>query len=375
MFISLKDNNKNKTITYLSKPFEQKLTIRFSGTKALVTAKKIITPQMAIEQANVLRNKFIFLKYCEHFKKINYEDLKKDDLFIKEMDDMINSSNSLNSRAFQLALEVTYRKRHFNIKSLQTFYENDFRIENIFNANQNTCEQSTIHSALLAKNLVKTLGLDKNDVIVNCTPYDISLSNLTKDTQKMMTYSKEMTGNSCCDLRIKDRPFDFKDTKDICIAQNHVYNLYTESIFIKGYTILLNLEKHLDYTLKKGYMFLDSKTLKFIKQVQNQLQHHREMNTPLESRFDMLNKISITPGIPKEFKMPIFLLGKKPLMEQLFGEYPLRVENVPLPHGSLDYPKAQKAIMGICSIFDKQIQNKITEITQNSLTFHMEELD
>lgn len=376
MFISLTYNNKNKNnITYLTKPFEKKLTKRFSGSKAFFAANKVITPQIALEQANVLRNKLIFLNYCEHFKKINYEDLKKDALFIKEMDDMINSANSLNSRAFQLALEVTYRKRRFDITCLQKFYENDFHVENIFNINQNTCEQSTIHSALLTKKLVTTLRLDKKDVVVNCTPSEITPSKITKDIQNIMHYSKEMTGNSCCDVMIKERPFDFKDTKEFSIAKNHIYNLYMDSMIIQGHKILSNLEKHLDYLVNKESMFFDATTLKFIKQVQNQMKQHREMNTSIESRFDMLNKISITPGIPKEFKMPIFLLNKKPLIETLQNDNHFPVENIPLAHGNLNYPKAQQAIMGICSTYNKQIQSKITEITNNSLIFNTEELD
>lgn len=372
MFISL--NYKNKNITYLEKQCERKITKRFSGIMTVVT-KKVITPQIAQEQVNILRNKLIFLKYCEHFKKINYEDLTQDSLFIKEMDDMINSNISLHSRAFQLALEVTYRKRHFNINSLQAFYANDFSIENVFNINQNTCEQSTIYSALSTKKLVTTLRLDKKDVIVNCTPYEISPSNITKDIQNIMDFSKKMTGNSCCDLMIHKRPFDFKDTKTFSIAQNHIYNVSAEFMLLKGHKILFDLEKHLAFTIEKNYTRLDLNTLNFIKQVQKKLQYYRESNTPIESRFEMLNKISISTNVPKEFKMPIFIVSKKPLIETLYSEDHIAAKDVPLEHGNLDYPKAQKAIMGICSTYNNQLKNKITEITNNSLTFNTDDID
>lgn len=119
-----------------------------SGTPMQMFAK-VISPQALLEQKHLIRNKAIFLRFCQHFKEKSLAELLDDKVFITYVSDNINKEPMLFSRAFQLALEVSYFKRHFNQQILQEVYKNDFIIQDSFNINKGICDQSTIYSSAL----------------------------------------------------------------------------------------------------------------------------------------------------------------------------------------------------------------------------------
>lgn len=68
-------------------------------------------------------------------------------------------------------------------------------------------------------------------------------------------------------------------------------------------------------------------------------------------------------------------LHSRALTETLYSKDHIAVKDLQLEHRNLDYSKTQQAIMGICSTYNNQLKNKITEITNNSLTFNTDDID
>lgn len=308
----------------------------------------------------------------EHFQKRTVTELLQDNIFLQEMHNNIHNEPTIVSRAFQLALEVTYSKRKFKEEALQNFYKNDFIVKDIFNVNHGLCDQSTIYTSMITKIFTNYMCISPENVVVNSTPLYMQKENITTSMQALMDYYKLMTGNSCPDLFINKRPYDLKDVKNISFGKNQIYLIDIEFINTKGFEILKKLEKSIADSINNN-INLSQETRSFSKIVLANLKNHRELETSPQIRFEMLCQM-ILKDIPKDFQMPIFIPIKKPKIESFDIVYSI-LDNIPLDKGHLDYVKAKKAIMGVLITYGIQHKYNIQEITHNSITFNKTDLD
>lgn len=278
-------------------------------------------------------------------------------IFAKNM----HNDPTLHSRAFQLALEVTYFKRRFNTSILQEIFKNDFIIKDYFTINNGLCDQSTIYSALLAKEFTNYFNLAKEDVIVLSTP----LYNIKHLLTSRNEYYKSITGNSIPDLTLKETPYDFKDSKDILLNKNHIYFLDINDIQKKSSEIIYNLEKQILLLQKNANPQLKI----YFKDIILILSTDKHPADKLNTIYSFMHKV--TP--PKEFRIPYIIFKKKAnITELLLDNKPnADIEAVPLDHGKLNEIKSQKAIMGITEKWSVDLKDIIQKATQNSIQFHI----
>lgn len=342
--------------------------------RTIVVPKKIIPSQILVEQKKILENKIIFNKYCEHFKNYSLAELQNDNIFITMMHNSIHNQPTLYSRAFQLALEVTYSKRKFSEQTLQEMYQNDFIIQDNFHVNKGICDQSTIYTSIIAKKIVTYLNLDIKDLIVNSTPLYLTKDKITESTKIIMDYNKKMTENTCPDFALKGRPYDLKEQKEISYSKNHIYLFDKDQMHKKGIEIFNNLEKALNNSLQNNQIILSKEMKMFTADIIKELANHRHLQTPIQSRVDSLNMFLLKKNIPKEFKMPIFVPVKKANLDDLLITN-IDNDKIPLDPGHLDYVKAKKALMGILERYPADVQLKIQEATCASIQFSISKIE
>ena len=136
----------------------------------LMATAATFNKQLASTQSKLLYNKAIFLRYCEHFEKYSLHELLNDHKFIQIMSRMVTEAPSLQTRAFQLAVEVSYSRRKFSLEALQESFQSDFTIKDVYVSNRGLCDQSTIYSSILMKFVKAQLKLDAASIQVNVTP-------------------------------------------------------------------------------------------------------------------------------------------------------------------------------------------------------------
>jgi hypothetical protein len=363
---------KNTSVTLNKELY--KIQKRYHSGNALVNnlTKKIISPQVLMEQRNLLKNKAIFMRYCEHFKNKTLSDLLNDKIFIQYVHESIHHQPTLFSRAFQLALEVTYSKRRFDEQVLKDMYKHDFLVEDTFGVNKGFCDQSTVYSCVLAKKVSFYFNLEVKDIIVNSTPIFLNKQKITETMKVSMDYNKKMTENTCPDISINGRPYDFKEPKDISFGKNQIYFIDIEHICKKGVEIFFKLEKSLENSLNNTHRPLSEKTKELTNTIIENLKKQRESQVSIEIRVESLNLLLFKKNIPKDFKMPLFIPMKKANIETLDTK---DVDQVPLDTGFLNETKTKKAIMGVLDTYDYRIKANIQEITHGSIQFNIPKIE
>ena len=328
----------------------------------LSKAKKVLSPEMLIEHQKMLKAKAVFFSYCQHFKTKTLAELLDDKILIQMMHNLAYKEPILNSRAFQVALEVTYFKRRFSETLLQDVCKNDFKIQDTFLVNNGMCDRSTLYSSILAKQLCMYFNLNFNDVIVHSTPLFLTQEKITPEIKTTMDYNRKMTGNTCSDIDIKQRPYDFKESQQFSYAKNQIYFLEAEKIRDQGFKIFEKLQASLEYSLKDSQQILSKEGRAFTIHVIKFLQNERQTQVSMEIVLENLNMFLHKSNMPPDFKIPLFIPTKKAALDSLYsGE---QVDKVILDHGTLTS--------------DNNIKAKIQEATHNSIQFDipkLEELD
>jgi hypothetical protein len=353
-----------KTLTLLTKNVSCKIQKR---TMLKNISKIPLTPALILEQKKIMLNKAIFLHYCNHFKELTLTQLLDDTTFIRTMHNQINRDPTLHSRAFQLAMEVTYAKRKFSQVELEEIYKNDFVIKDMFNINQGLCDQSTIYTCISTKILQNYFNFNKKDIIVNSTPIFLTKEKITPEIKQTMEHNKKLTDNNSPDLTVKERPYDFKDSKDICYNKNHIYVIDTELFKEKGPFMLNKLIQSLESSLLVSSK-VSPETITYTKELVLILKKQKELN--IQQQLENLNVHLNKYVMPKDFKCPYIVLKNKTTFENLniTESIQKQIDDVTLEKGHLDYLKAQQAIMSIINKFrDQNLRNTINQATKNSI--------
>lgn len=324
--------------------------------------------QIILEAQRLLLNKIVLHNFCNHFKTKSLTELLTDTTFIHYVHTCIHQKPTLHSRAFQVALEMTYSKRKFNLEQLEQYYKDDFNIEDTFQVNKNLCDQSTIFTSVITKDLINYLNLDKKDVIVHATPLFLSKEQITPFKQKIMDYNKEMTGNTCPDVSIKERPYDYKDSKDVSYNKNHLYFIDQENLIKECTQHIHSLKSSLWSNIKTSRM--ENEVLKYSKNILKIIDNgHNTKESAAHVYEKILLFVKKSPP-PLEFKMPLFIYKTKANLLELNNTITSeQAAAVPLETGKLNDVKVRKAIGGLIDAWPDHLKIIVQKATSNTLTF------
>nr|NP_062846.1 hypothetical protein PhpooMp01 [Physarum polycephalum]BAB08100.1 unnamed protein product [Physarum polycephalum] len=328
------------------------------------TSLKKVSPQALIEQNRIEANKMIIYAFCEHFKNDNLSDLLDDHKIINRMHDFIHKQPTLSSRAFQLALEVSYSKRSFNEATLQDFFKNEFNIRDTFNVNNGVCDQSTIFSALMAKYVVSYYNLNSKDIIVNSTPLYLT-KDISPEIKASMEFNKNLTGNSCPDITLKEHPYDFKDSKDIKWNKNQIYLVDNTSFNEQAIIMLNHLEKSLINQLTVNHL-MSSECVLYTKDILAIMKN--KSTSSAQDIFEKIQKHLLSNQPPKDFRIPLIVPIKKASLEELRVNYSTNeYNNIKLDPGTLTDVKTRKAIASMTE-WNPFLRDKVQKAIHSSLS-------
>lgn len=331
-----------------------------------ISPKKKIQNSKATLDERLLTNKIVFLNFCNHFKEIPLADLINDAIFIKWVHKSHHETPTLQSRAFQLALEVTYPKRHFSQPMLEKFYENDFNIEDTLDINKGICDQSTIYSAVLTKYITNYFNLDKKDITVISSPLFLKKTEITSEIQEIMVFNKKITDNSMPDLKINQRVYDFKESKNISWNKNHIYLFDIKNIEKKGASLLKELEQSLRNQIKSQSSAFSEESQKYAKDILNILK-----NKPISTQamFDKIQEHVLKNLPPKDFRIPFIIPIKKANGEELKSTIDTeKLTKVKLQPGNLTDVKTKTALESIKEDWDPLLKEKVQKAIIGSLS-------
>ena len=309
----------------------------------------------------------IFLRFCDHFKQYTLAELLDDKFLNKMIYDTIHGESTLHARSFQLALQVTYFKRKFSEQSLQEYFKNDFKIIDPSKANQGFCDQSTLYTAITLKYVTNHLNLSCDDVVVNSTPLFLSKNGLASEMTRVMETNKKLTGNSFPDVSIKDRPYDFKDSKEFCWNKNQIYLLDVDNIKQYGDAMLTKLHNSLRNQINTSSSVLSSEAREYAKDISNIVTDREGL--PPQVVFDKLSKYVLVHQPPKDFRMPLVVPAKKAKVAALCeGISRKDLDSVALDPGRLTDVKAKKAIGSILDTYDPELIKNARKAMEGSLS-------
>lgn len=98
----------------------------------------------------ILKAKEAFVKFCSHFKRVPRDQLLTDQSFLLYFKDLTETDNVVCTRAFQLALEVSYHKRSFSTKEFSNLFADNIGISDLIHKDSPFMDENTLFSALQA---------------------------------------------------------------------------------------------------------------------------------------------------------------------------------------------------------------------------------
>ena len=331
-----------------------------NGRPILIATASTINKQVALMQSNWLFNKTIFFRYCEHFENLTLQELLNDQKFIKVMSKMVTDAPSLHTRAFQLALEVTYSRRKFSLEALQEYFLADFKIKDVYDSNRGLCEQSTIYSSILMHFVKSQLQLNATSIQVNVTPLYLPKQK-SFIVEQHMANNWAITGNRSPDAAISGIPYDFKESSDVSFNKNHIYIIDIATLEEKSHLLANKMMQSLQSTL-------DVTPDEAIKIYTKQLLFIAKTKGSFIEKIDIINKLMVNNPPPVGFRFP-FLISKPHVSLEDFATPLEKLEKIPLDQGHLDYTKARKALLGILEEKPKGVQCGIELATHHSIQF------
>jgi hypothetical protein len=307
-----------------------------------------------------------FLKFCNQFKELSFDELHKDPKVIKFFQETIAKEDYLCNRAFQLALEVTYSKRSFDRNSVLERFDRYFDLKNTLDHfdKSSDLDQSTLFTALQSK-IVKEI-YPTWELTVNQTPKAfISLTNLAPKTQSLLEQNKALTGNRFPDIDIFGVPYDYKFSKDIYNIKNQIYMMpESPKAFAEFSKHILHLSRHI--TLNEFPTEFKSNMLIKLETISNEFAC---ASTPAIKHeiIQTWNKFSLELAgqRPFGFGNSIFIITQKPYVAD--SSFLEKMDKFRIAEGHLDQTKARLALNAIIGSYPETLQDNVYNATKGAL--------
>ncbi len=309
-----------------------------------------------------------FVIFCNHFSKIPYHDLYKDDKVIQFFIESVHKKNFYCNKAFQLALDVTYSKRVFDRKDILNNFSKYMSFRNSIDSSDHTSmlDQSTLFTALQSK-IVKEM-YPNWEVLVNQTPpTNVSLNDFSPKEVANLEQNKTLTGNRFPDVHVNGIPYDFKSTKEISNTKNHVYIMSESEKAFKDFVYHIdNLYKRIQTDSKIPGQFRTEMSKKL-----NDVKHEFLIATSPTAKHEIIanwNNFSIKMADqrPPHLGTAIFVVTNKPYVvdQELYKE----TKNVILAEGHLDQVKTKEALRCIIDNYPESVKDSIYQATRGALS-------
>jgi hypothetical protein len=176
---------------------------------------------------HVQQNKQSLHTFAEHFKQIPDNQLDDQLVFIRWFKETFSNQPEVNTRAFQLAIEVSYKKKQFSEKYLHKVFEGQIGILDLTGSNNGFTDASTFYTFMQTYVLLKQLGAAKNIEmrIIISPPLKGNLKDLPPKILQILQEGQKATGNSINDIMLNNHYYDYKNTRDIAYNKNHIIYL------------------------------------------------------------------------------------------------------------------------------------------------------
>ena len=304
--------------------------------------------------------KEIFI-FCDQFKKKPTTDFN----FLIDQKELLLKEPQLTSYFYQFLFESAYHKKKFNNYDIVAAFDNQFKIQDIYNLNGSMSDAATINTAFIAHHIA-TKSLFKNlPVTIISNPLDYKSQNYTllkkyQEIQDFRDLSQKRTGQPNCDLLLNDRHYDIKHTTKENITKNFIYPQTFDTIEKNGLQHLKNLYYYLSNkkTFNKDLLY----KLHLIINEKN-LTNYQKNNLWNELLADNMKQI------PKELSIPIILnMTNKPFSNIIPKEVR---ESYQISYDVVDnHFAARKAISGVLNKWDNiQYKKNAMIMTENGLPF------
>ena len=204
----------------------------FLPTKERIKIQKRLYPgQDIILSLEKMKPRHAVLLLGKYFETVPMENLIRDDVFL-HYHQQLSSENPVGfSKTFNLGLQMAYRKKVYNVDSLQsTLSSKNISFIDPFNTTQSTqVDIYTVVSGFQGDKLASMtpFGNSTIEIVTNPRNNNKILHPLLLDR---IIQSKKVTSNTVNDVDIDGHLYDFKHIEHVSYSKNHVYFYDIENI-------------------------------------------------------------------------------------------------------------------------------------------------
>jgi hypothetical protein len=197
--------------------------------KQALNVLKDMTPKkgsmiLTQDSPSVVRAKLSVQHFVQGLKRY-----KNDEEFIRDWIKAMEEYSHSMTRAFQVAMEITFAKRNFSGEALTTVLEN-IALYKVGESGSNTIDSSTLYSALQTYYITKRHHVESVVVIAPAADTaNVTKVLLSPKDQELLLKSIQATGNTICDIKFFDHYYDYKNN-NFKFMKNHIFMLDFEEI-------------------------------------------------------------------------------------------------------------------------------------------------
>lgn len=308
-----------------------------------------------------------FVKFCSHFERIPYESLHSDPLVVHFIINTVKDQDFYINRAFQLALEVSYSRRHFSRSSILSHFEKILSIHNPLDRSDNTSPvtQCELFNALQAR-IIKQIYPAWN-IRLNQTPSTaFKVSDLSPQEQHIFIENKHLTQNSIPDYSINGMPYDAKCSAKTYMLKNQIYILVeSEKAFKLFNKHLFELSRYINRTnsLTPSFQKLIKDKLKIIENEWCLAKDYKTKREIINSWNNFI--IQVGPQRPSGFGNCLFVITETPYVPDL--SLSSSTAKVHVLEGHLDQVKTKGSLCSIIDTYPRNLQDSIFQATRGAL--------
>ena len=307
-----------------------------------------------------------FVTFCEHFSRVQYPKLHNDPKVIAFFINTVNEKNYLCNRAFQLALDVTYSKSHFDRAHVLSHFEKYFTLNNNGLSENDSLDHSTLFTMLQTK--IMKNNYPSTEFTVNETPpSNINIKDISSQLHNTLEENLFLTGNRFPDVYINGIPYDYKYIKDPCNTKNQIYLMPELPEAFKNFSHYLNVLTSYYKADKAGIPKEFRKLIvKKLEATYEAFTHAQTVEVRKEIMQDWNTFIMVTANPrPPKVGLAIFAVTEKPAEPS--SELREKLENTPLAEGRLDQIKSSDTLKAIIGIYPDITKNNIYAATKGAL--------
>jgi hypothetical protein len=195
-------------------------TAQISSTSTITFKDMPLVPSSILTQdsPSIIQAKYAIQHFIQGLKRFN-----NDTEFLQYWKQQVNENPGIMTRAFQVAIEITYNKRHFSARDLTKILEGEIDIVAIGDSTVVKVDSSTIYSILQTSHILNRHAFESAEVVSPPTDTtNININALSPKEQAFVQASQQATGNVVCDVKFYNHYYDYKAFGNYKFSKNHI---------------------------------------------------------------------------------------------------------------------------------------------------------